>query len=277
MRDRVLASLECTAAMIALPSAYLLSQQFGPSSRVVFYPYLPIELFVDLLVFATTGAVVGAEAHRLLRSSSQDYAPLRLALGVLLSGCACLLVAAILSLLLWRRLSVAPWIASVVVLIAVGSTCGGVISFKAVADQTIVRRLPVAKLVLLGLVMMYGLIPQLRAFPARGALAERDAWARARVREYPSLVRVVKALPAVIRDVGRVVQVAPTGNDPHSFAREMDGDDLLFTLQVVGSKGTGTLRADCTIDGERILDWRSGTWSFNGTVTRIDSVPGQRR
>ncbi len=135
MRERVLASLQTTAAMIALPCGYALLQQFGPSSRVVFWPYLPT-------------------------------AP-------------------------------AEWLL------------------------------------------------------------------------------VTKALPQITRDLGRVDRLAPTGADKHSFAREMDGDDLRFTLEVVGAKGTGTLRADCTISGDRVLDWRSGVWRFQGKATRIDSVPGQ--
>jgi hypothetical protein len=138
-------------------------------------------------------------------------------------------------------------------------------------------RFPVAKLLLLGLVVIYGLIPQLRAFPATGVLAERDAWARGHVREFPGLVRVVKALPIVARDLSRVVQMAPTGQGKHSFAREMNGDDLQFTLEVVGLKGTGTLRVDCTIEGNSLLEWRSGTWAFNGTITSIDNVRTQHR
>ena len=270
-------SLATTAAMIALPCGYALLSHFGPSGRVLFRPYLPTDLG-EWLLASVVGALLGAEAPRLLRPSSRDYAPLRLSLGVWLGACAGILGAIVLAVVLPNEwLSLTVWIAAGSVLVTVGGTGGGLIAFKHVADQTVPRRLPAAKLALLGLIVVLSLAPQLCAFPARGTLSERDAWAREHVREYPGLVRIVKTLPTVTQDLGRVIQVAPTGDDKHSFAREMNGDDLTFTLEVVGDNGTGTLRADCTISGDQVLDWRSGTWRFNGKVTRIHSVPSVRR
>lgn len=122
-------------------------------------------------------------------------------------------------------MSFAGWLIGAAVLVVLAGLCAGLVAFKPVVSQVAPRRLPPVQLALLGLVFVLALIPQLRAFPAHGTLAERDAWARQHVREYPGLVRVVKRLPALTRDLGRVLQVAPSARHKHAFAREMNGDD----------------------------------------------------
>lgn len=115
--------------------------------------------------------------------------------------------------------------------------------------------------------------PTLQAFPAQASLSARDAWARDHVRYYAALGRVIAALPAVQRDVGPVRAFAPTAQDPHRFAREMDGDDMRFTLDVVGERGRGTFFAVCTLDDYRVYDWQPSTWRFGGREQRVDDVP----
>jgi hypothetical protein len=134
------------------------------------------------------------------------------------------------------------------------------------------RRRPWIKLMLLGLLLAWLVRPQFGAFPAGAGIAERDAWARSNVREYPGLARVVTGLPEVTRDIGRVVALAPTAHDKHQYWREMNGDDLRFTLEVVGEHGSGTFHADCTLDGNRVLEWRAGAWTYGGK-TRAVVVP----
>ncbi len=273
MRERVIASWASAAALIALPAAYALVLHFGLSGRV-FRLYLPTEVFEWAFV-GLVGALVGAEVPRQLRPNV--YAPHRLAFGVSV-GAGMGLLAALVFAFAWPSygFSFGGWLGGAELALSVGAVAGSLLAYKPAASAAS-RTLPVAKRVALGCVLLFALGPQLRAFPAHGTLAQRNAWARAHVREYPRLVRLVKTLPVVTRDLARVVQVAPTGGDKHSFAREMNGDDLSFTLEVVGAKGTRTLHADCTIEGDRVLDWRSGTWHFGGKETRVERVPGCNR
>jgi hypothetical protein len=113
----------------------------------------------------------------------------------------------------------------------------------------------------------------LRAFPASASTAARDAWACAHVAQYRALKRVVAAIPEVQRDVGRIVAIAPTARDQHRFAREMNGDDMFFVLDVVGERGRGTFYVQCTLDEHRVYEWRTGRWLNHGRESRIESVP----
>ena len=115
--------------------------------------------------------------------------------------------------------------------------------------------------------------PTLTAFPEHASLEERDAWAREHVRHYPALKRVLAALPAVQRDVGRVHGMAPAAGHEHRFAREMNGDDMRFVLEVVGERGRGTFTAVCTLDDARVYDWQPSTWRFASREVQVDAVP----
>jgi hypothetical protein len=137
------------------------------------------------------------------------------------------------------------------------------------------RRWPRLFLIGLGLSMGWIGLTQLRAFPASATVAEREAWARANVPQYLALRRVIAAVPEVQRDVGRIVAIAPTATDKHRSAREMNGDDMYFSLDVIGDRGAGIFHVDCTLDEWRIYDWRSGRWVFRGRESRIDSVSDQ--
>jgi hypothetical protein len=87
---------------------------------------------------------------------------------------------------------------------------------------------------------------------------------------YPALARVVGSLPDVQRDVGRITSIAPTSDRQHRAAREMNGDDMHFSLDVVGDRGRGVFHVDCTLDDSAIYDWHSARWVFGG---REQSIP----
>lgn len=125
----------------------------------------------------------------------------------------------------------------------------------------------------LGLLMGWVSQVQMCAFPASASVSERAAWAHGHVPQFAALSRVVAALPEVQRDVGSVISIAPTAKDEHRAAREMNGDDMLFVLDVVGDRGAGVFHADCTLDEYRVYDWRAGRWLSRGRDTRIDHVP----
>lgn len=135
------------------------------------------------------------------------------------------------------------------------------------------RRWPTARLVAVGLLMSWIASEHVRAFPASASVAERDAWATARVSKYVALKHVVAAVPEVQRDVGRIVAIAPTARDKHRFAREMNGDDMFFALDVIGERGSGVFYVQCTLDEFRVYDWRPGRWVIHGRESRIEHVP----
>jgi hypothetical protein len=114
------------------------------------------------------------------------------------------------------------------------------------------------------------IVRQLDPFPSHGNVAERDAWARAHVREYPGLARFASELPVVLADLKKVAAVAPTGSAQHRYARDMDGDAMLFTLDVVGERGQGTLSVDATFSEGSLFVWRGGRWTFEGVTTPVN-------
>lgn len=134
-------------------------------------------------------------------------------------------------------------------------------------------RWPWLKWLAFGLLMGWVGQAQLFAFPASASVSKRAAWAQAYVPQFAALTRVVAALPQVQHDVGRVVAIAPTGADEHRAAREMNGDDMRFVLDVVGDRGSGVFHADCTLDEYSAYDWRAGRWLSHGRESRIERVP----
>jgi hypothetical protein len=136
-------------------------------------------------------------------------------------------------------------------------------------------RRPILRLVALGLLIGWVVLPQLRAFPASASAADRDVWASARVPQYVSLKRVLRTIPEIQRDVGHIVTIAPTASDQHRYAREMNGDDMFFALDVIGDHGSGVFYVECTLDEYRVYDWRSGRWVANGRELQIKHVSDQ--
>jgi hypothetical protein len=280
LRTKVLASAAATAGMAALPAGYAALEAYGPASRVAVYPYLPVQAALTGAAALVLGAWLGGEAHRLLWPGGGVSSALRLAVGNLLGGAAGLTAAVGLALLSSHALgTTAPGLAALALagLVAFAACAGGALLFRAIPPPRRWTLGLAAKLLALGLLAGWALVPQLQAFPAGGALAERDAWARAHVPAYPALVHVVGELPEVLADVGSVEGIAPTGADRHASAVGMNGDDLRFTLEVAGSRGTGTFLVDCTLADGMVLDWREGRWTFGGVAVPVRSVPASLR
>jgi hypothetical protein len=261
--------------MVTLQAIAWMVEDLGPASRVVFRPYLPFPTasLAILIAAAVTGASLGAEVALLprLRGSALRYSVARVACGCVLGSWLAAVPAEIAST--WTRgdklgfdaLAMATFLA----ISGLGGWAGGVLVFKA-KDAPGNPRAPWVRLAVLAILSAVIVGTQLGAFPSNGTAAEREAWARANVRQYPGLARIVSGIPEVVSDVGRVATVAPTARDQHSYAREMNGDGMRFTLDVIGERGAGIFVADGTIDEDRITDWRSGVWSFGGRTTEID-------
>jgi hypothetical protein len=272
-RERALASLGAMLGMLALPILYQLSTSFGPAARVVFYAYEPAEGVGQVLFAGLVGVSLGAEAYRPFLPRGRSYSAIRVAAGCLLGLAAGAAAGVVLGLLVVPN----PFaFGAVLICSIVGCWYGGFALHKVLDPDPRGRRFPWVRLAALVLLIVWSLAPHFRAFPAHGTLAERDRWARKNVREYAGLVRIVSDIPAVTQDVGRIIDVAPTSRDQHRFGREMNGDDMRFTLEVVGDKGAGTFWADCTISDGRVMSWTSGRWTFHGQTTPVNGLKIRR-
>jgi len=258
--------------MLLLPAAYLILETYGPAGRIVFYEYLPGRDFVSYPLAGMLGAWLGARGYRLFNSQIH-YSVARLATGCLLGGSLGFAAAAVPT---FSSLE-SSWIQKgalfgVVVVPVVGAWLGGIALFKSTGPLGH-RRLQWLQPIAVCLAIVWLLIPQLRAFPQNAPLAEREAWARQHVPQYGSLTRIVGSVPIVAEDVGPRVGIAPTADETHSAGWDMDGIGMNFTLDVVGEKGHGVFRVRCTIDGDTVWTWESGTWTFNGQTTEITTAP----
>jgi hypothetical protein len=273
-RERALAALGATSGMIAPQAAWWVLDEFGPPSRVVFHPYLFSPSFLGIFVAGgLVGTALGAELALLLRVSARGYSVVRVACGCLGGGWLASLPGQFAALMLTGQSPgfTPAAIAAFFAITGLGGWLGALLFFKATdAAPATGRRPPWARLLALALVAAAIVATQLRAFPSRGTAAERDAWARAHVRQYAALAGIVARIPVVVGDVGRVTSIAPTAGDRHSYASEMDGDELHFTLEVIGERGSGVFFADGTIEGDWIVDWRSGRWSSGGRTVPVD-------
>jgi hypothetical protein len=278
-RDRALPALGAALGAYALPAAYLLLDEYGPASRFQYWPYLPLEGAGK----AFAGAVLGALGGCALVAAARPSAPRQRAWLVpvlALAGSAAGFAAAIAVLIATGgHLGEGHAAAAGAVLVAslAGAWAAGVAGFRAepegVARPPWRRR---ALLVVLTAFATWIAAPQVDAFPARASIAQRDAWTRRHVRGYPGLTRLVARIPAVRGDVGDVVEIAPTATDAQSHATTMDGDDMRLALEVVGSRGRGTLRVESTFDGPQMMRWEPAEWSFGGRVSTLDvaALPG---
>jgi len=270
LHDRALTSLATMFGVVALLGALLASTLVGPATRVVVYYVVPIELAQGLLS-VPIGIALGTEVHRLLLPPPRRCSALRLAAGCSLGMVAGALLA-VGSVLLLSRGARGQWLLfALPVSTLLGGWGGGMASYAPTGAGAAARRLPWVRLVVFGLMLLWFLAPHLRAFPAGGTMAERDAWTRRHVRSYGALARAVAALPLVVQDVGAVTGVAPTSSDRHWASMEMNEEPMHFVLDVVGDGGAGTFHADCTADYDRdvILDWQGSTWTFGGKSTRV--------
>ena len=46
-----------------------------------------------------------------------------------------------------------------------------------------------------------------------------------------------------------------------------------LVLDVVGDKGAGTLRVECTIDADTVFQWQPSFWTMDGKTIEILTVP----
>jgi hypothetical protein len=272
-REKAWASLASTAGMFLACCAYLALDSYGPSSRIVFYDYLPFRGAFDFLLVAVLGAWLGAWYFRVWRPG-MHYSSIRLAAGCLLGGALGLIVAGPLVLGTFRVVGI-PAIVLLVgaaIIPAIAAWWCGIAMFR--STQAARRgRLGWLPLIITAAVAVWLMRPQIAAFPEHGSVAEREAWARVNIRQYMSLTRTVEKIPLIQESVGRVTAIAPASGQQQVTAVTMDGIEMDMVLDVVGNRGTGALHVNCTIDGDVVFDWQPATWTMDGHSTEISSVP----
>jgi hypothetical protein len=153
-----------------------------------------------------------------------------------------------------------------------GASLGGHAAARLLARPA---RLPVPWIRLGLLLLLAGLWirPHLDAFPAGAPAAEREAWARARVKEYAALADLAARLPAVASDVGPVRTVAPSADARHAYSQEMNGLYMHFELEIAGERGTGLLEVRCTLHRGALHAWEPARWRFAGRETAVPEPP----
>ena len=272
-RQKAWASVASTAGMFLVPCACLALEAYGPSSRVVFYDYLPFKDACNFVLAATLGAWLGAWCFRLLQSGSQ-YSTVRLMVGCLLGGALGLIVAGLLVLSTPHAIGIHPIILVVIAAIIPGVSAWwcGIVMFKS-TQPTKGGRLGWLSLSIAATVAVWLIYPQFVAFPKQGTVAEREAWAQLHIPQYRSLTRTIKTLPLIRESVGRVTAIAPASGQQHVTALTMDGVEMNIVLDVVGDRGGGILHVHCTIDEDTVFDWQPATWTMDGLTTEISTVP----
>jgi hypothetical protein len=276
--EKAWASLASTGGMVLVSGAYWALDSYGPSSRVVFYDYLPFQGARDAVLAATLGVWLGAWGFRLVWPG-RHFSITRLMVGCLVGGALGLIVGGILAFSS-DAIGIHPIVAVVSATLApsMGAWLGGIAMFRS-TEARVRGRFYWLPLSLAATVALWLILPQFTAFPKNGTVAEREAWARGNIRQYGSLTRTVEKIPLVAESIGRVTAIAPTSGEQHVFAQTMDGVAMKMVLEVVGEKGAGILRVDCTLDGDTVFDWELATWTMDGTTAEISTVPNllQRR
>jgi hypothetical protein len=264
--EPVLAATCAFAGMIALTTLYSFLEDLGPAGRVQLHSYLGLEAAARYAVAAALGLLLGSEVLYAFRPKARFY-EWRLALGALLGAMTGLVLLLVLG-----------YVAQALGLVFAGSSApivslciSGFLAWVGAVYFHRPRAQPSRRLRLLVLLVFIVVIalPHLRAFPAHGSLAERDAWARRRVPGYAALVHIVTSIPQVESDVGSVVAVAPTAEDRHAYGREMNGDSLRFALDVVGTRNAGVFHVRCMVMGTTAFEWSEGRWASGGRETAI--------
>ena len=270
-RDKALASLAVTAGMVSVAGAYVALDSYGPSSRVVFYDYLPFQGAAKFVLASTLGAWLGARCFRLFRSGVH-FSSIRLIGGCLLGGTLGLIVAGLL-LLGAAFTPIYPILLTVIgaIVPAVGAWWCGVVMFRSTAQvqrgwQDWIAFSAAAT------VAVWLIYPQFTAFPAHGTVAEREVWAKLNIRQYISLMSIVESIPLIRESVGHVTAIAPASGQQQITGPTMDGFEINMVLDVVGEKGAGTLHVHCTIDQGRVFYWQPATWTMNEHTIEISTV-----
>ena len=96
-REKAWASLASTGGILLVLGAYWALETYGPSSRVVFYDYLPFQGAWECVLAATLGAWLGAWGFRLFQPG-RHYSIIRLMVGCLLGATLGLIAGALLVL-----------------------------------------------------------------------------------------------------------------------------------------------------------------------------------
>jgi hypothetical protein len=274
-REKARASLASTAGMILVPCAYEALETYGPSSRVVFYDYLPFRDARNFLLAATLGAWLGTWCFRLLRPGSH-FSSIRLMVGCLLGGALGLIVAGLLVLGTATGIHPIVLVAIAAIVPGVGAWWCGIAMFRSI-ESTKRGRLGWLPLSIAGIVAVWLIYPQFAAFPEHGTVTEREAWAQHNIRQYMSLTRTINKIPLIRESVGSLTAVAPASGQQHVTAQTMDGVEMNMVLEVVGDRGGGLLHVNCTVDGDMVFDWQPATWTMDGSTTEISTVPNLLR
>jgi hypothetical protein len=276
-REKAWASLASTAGMFLVTCASLALDSYGPSSRIVFYDYLPFQGAFNFVLAATLGAWLGSWCFGWLRRGSH-YSSIRLMVGCLLGGLLGLILASVLVLGTLRAIGIPAIVllVSAALIPGVGAWWCGIVMFRSI-QPTKRGRLGWVPLSIAAAVALWLIYPQLTAFPEHGTVTEREAWARLNVPQYMSLTRTVEKIPQIRESVGSVTAIAPASGQRQVTAPTMDGVEMDMVLDVVGDRGAGILHVNCTIDGDLVFDWQPATWTMDGHSTEISSVPNLYR
>ncbi len=280
--DKARASLATVAGMFLATGAQWALDARGPSSRVEFLEYLPFWATLHTVLGAALGAWLGARAIRLARPR-MSFSVARLMAGCLTGGVLGFVAGVVLAVgsLFAAGVQAGGALPIAIFAFAAGASaiaawlCGiALFKSKEPAKRGRLDWLPagVAAAVAAWLVM-----PQFTAFPSDGGLEEREAWARSRIRQYGSLMRTVEGIPQIRDSVGHVTAIAPASGARQVTAADMDGMMMKLVLDVAGDKGSGTLRVECTIDGDTVFQWSPGFWTMDGKTIEILSVPNLLR
>ena len=276
-KQRTWASLLAAIGMVGLGAAVWALDEYGPRSRVVFWPYLPLSDEVPhVLVAAAVGLSLCADLALRLGPDAAPYRPFRLAVGCSLGGLVGIVGGGIAAAMGHGRWGTSDGLGTGLVLAVTtfGAFGGALVAFKRAKWPERAPEKPsratAAKSALACALLAWVIVRQVDAFPSHGDIAARDAWARAHVREYPGLARFASELPVVNADLKKVAAVAPTGTERQFYARDMDGDAMRFTLDVVGETDRGTLWVDATFTEGNLFAWRGGRWTFHGVATPVE-------
>jgi hypothetical protein len=254
--------------MILLPVLLAVFQTYASPGRFTLRPYaFPPDVW-RYPIAMVLGAWLAARAHG-ARIAAARYSEWRVVvaciLGVVLGVAATAFVASKIN---WGTHMVWVLVAAIPLVPLCSAVACGMAFYKPVAKESsrLVQGLEAIVPLCAGVALV---LPRAPIFPAKGTLAEREAWAEKYVPDYAAFVHVVEAIPEVTNDVGHVEAVAPTAEDEHVAAQTMDGTEIRVALDVVGEKGRGVLRADCVLDGTSVHRWDHSTWTFEGNTARI--------
>ena len=215
-------ALASTGGVILVTCAFQVLDSYGPSSRIVFYDYLPFQSAFDFVLAAALGAWLGSRRFGALRPG-RHYSAIRLVVGCLLGGALGLILGSVLVFGTLRVIGIPPSVLLVIAAFipALGAWWCGIAMFRSTQPPKH-GWLGWFRLVIPAAVALWLVYPQLKAFPENGTVAERAAWVRVNVRQYTPLTRTVEGIPQIQGSVGRVTAIAPASGQRQVTALTMD-------------------------------------------------------